>query len=321
MSIDPAIQAVIAALGRKKRKRRLPKPRNNEIPKLLIAQYQKRLSIIVDLWKKATKEILFPHLANIEKQVGMERNQAVKDSWPDDLQAQLDILMKEYERLANQSHDLAAGTFDDVNGMSRKRWYEIAKAVMGVELLKHEPWIENEARAFLKENMTLIRKLSADTAHDINQILMNGFRSGRRIETMEKQILGTGLPPTAYRTEEGKLVFVSVERRARTIARDQTSKLWGNLNKMRQENIGLEIYQWRTVRDERVRPMHRALDMKYCKWSDPNVYADTLEDAMAGKWKERTSEMVKLHPGEDINCRCFSSPVFETFMAETKEEE
>ena len=44
----------------------------------------------------------------------------------------------------------------------------------------------------------------------------------------------------------------------------------------------------------------------------------TLEEAMAGKWKQRTSEMVKLHPGEDFNCRCYSSPVFETLYAEVK---
>ena len=310
MNQHPSLREVLAirrALGIKKRPGRLP---NNELPKLLINKYKKQLLVLVKLWKDATERILFPHLQDIEKRVMMERH--VADGWPEDLQAQNDLLLDDYNRLSLQSSQIAAGTFSEVNGLSHKRWYALAKKVMGVDLIKSEPWIDSEARAFVAENVTLVKKLAANTAHDISQIVMNGFRTGKRIEIMKAEILGTDLTADIYP------YFGKVENRAATIARDQTSKLWGNVNRMRQQGVGVKIYIWRTAMDERVRPSHRAMEGKYCLWSDPTVYANTLEEALAGKWKQRTSEMVKLHPSEDYNCRCYPEPVFETLYAEVR---
>ena len=324
MNQHPSIKEVLAlrrALGIKKRPGRLP---NNELPKLLINKYKKQLLVLVKLWKDATERILFPHLPDIEKRVMMERH--VADGWPEDLQAQNDLLLDDYNRLSLQSSQIAAGTFSEVNGLSHKRWYAMAKKVMGVDLIKSEPWIDSEARAFVAENVTLVKKLAANTAHDISQIVMNGFRTGKRIETMKAEILGTDLTADIYP------YFGKVENRAATIARDQTSKLWGNVNRMRQQGVGVKIYIWRTAMDERVvgnpegkypvgnaiHGNHWIMEGKYCLWSDPTVYANTLEEAMSGKWKKRTAEMPKAHPGEQISCRCYSSPVFETLYAEVK---
>lgn len=309
MNQYPSLKEVLALrrlLGIKRPHKRL---RNNELPKLVYIKYQKQLLVLVKLWKEATERVLFPHLVDIEKRVMMERH--VADGWPEELQAQNDLLLGEYNRLAKQSSELAQGTFNVVNGLSHKRWYELAKKVMGVDLIKAEPWIDSEARAFVSENMTLVKKLASNTAHDISQIVMNGFRTGKRIETMKAEIIGgTDLTADIYP------YFGKVENRAKTIARDQTSKLWGNVNRMRQQGVGVKIYIWRTAQDERVRPSHQAMEGKFCNWSDPTVYANTLEEAMAGKWRQRTSAMVKLQVSEDINCRCYSEPVFETLYAE-----
>ena len=81
----------------------------------------------------------------------------------------------------------------------------------------------------------------------------------------------------------------STYKRARLIARDQTSKLIGNLNQARQEQVGITEYVWRSSQDEAVRPTHRENDGQTFSWSRP---------------PPRTG-----HPGQDINCRCVAIPV------------
>lgn len=53
----------------------------------------------------------------------------------------------------------------------------------------------------------------------------------------------------------------------RRITRDQNSKLTGQLNKMRQESLGIAAFTWQTVGDERVRPSHREQNGKVFRWS------------------------------------------------------
>ena len=101
-----------------------------------------------------------------------------------------------------------------------------------------------------------------------------------------------------------------VENRAKLIARDQVSKLNGEIAQLRQRNIGIERYYWRTMTDERVRPEHQSMDGLMCRWDDPSVYS-----ADKGKtWKPRTGDMVRLHPSEDYQCRCYADPVFDELL-------
>jgi uncharacterized protein with gpF-like domain len=105
------------------------------------------------------------------------------------------------------------------------------------------------------------------------------------------------------------------------IARDQTSKLNGQIAKKKMQDVGANIYQWQDSNDNRVRSTHRVLDGKYCTWDDPTVYADTLQDAIAGKWKSRAPiGAVELHPGQDFQCRCWGSPVFNDIIEEVNNE-
>ena len=100
------------------------------------------------------------------------------------------------------------------------------------------------------------------------------------------------------------------ESRARLIARDQVSKLNGQITQGRNQALGLDLYVWSDSSDERVRESHDVMDGKVCRWDDPTVYADTVEDAQAGRWKSRASiGGVDQHPGQDFQCRCVSRAV------------
>lgn len=109
--------------------------------------------------------------------------------------------------------------------------------------------------------------------------------------------------------------------RAKLIARDQTKKLNSNLNQARQQSIGITVYIWKTVKDERVvgKPgglypqgnkahgNHYMMEGLYCRWDDSLVYSEDK-----GKtWKKRRAEMPQTHPGQDIQCRCHAAPVID----------
>ena len=78
------------------------------------------------------------------------------------------------------------------------------------------------------------------------------------------------------------------ESRALLIARDQIGKLNGQLNRARQDALGVKRFTWRTVGDERVRDEHDELDGKVFDWDDPPGEG---------------------FPGDPINCRCGAEPI------------
>ena len=177
---------------------------------------------IIAPWREATQRLIIDRLPYIEREVENERPGGMrKDSWPDELSKQLSLLSDEYDIISKQSKDIAAGTFDAVNGISHRQWYETAKKVMGVDLFSFEPWIGSESKAFIHVNTDLITKLQESTQSDISRIVMEGFRQGKRWETLADEITGS--------TDLGPGVFGSVETRAELIARDQSMKLYGNL--------------------------------------------------------------------------------------------
>lgn len=125
-----------------------------------------------------------------------------------------------------------------------------------------------------------------------------------------------GIPFPENRTLQKQIQeeFHVSDGRAKVLARDQTAKMNTSISAMRQKAVGIDMYIWRTVNDERVvgtpggkypkgtklHKNHYIMEGKCCRWDDPNVYSDDN-----GKtWKQRTEQMPHNHPGDDIMCRC-----------------
>ena len=84
--------------------------------------------------------------------------------------------------------------------------------------------------------------------------------------------------------------FKSSGYNLRRLTRDQTNKAVGQLNLVRQKEVGVEKYRWRTSADERVRPTHNDNNARIFFWDQPPPETG--------------------HPGEDIQCRCIALPIF-----------
>lgn len=124
-------------------------------------------------------------------------------------------------------------------------------------------------------NVQYMRNAARTYADDVAEIMNDPATWGKRVEDIAKDI------------QERSGVS---ESKAELIARDQTLKLNGAINKTRQENAGVTKYIWNTSHDERVRESHRELDGQTFSWSDPPEPG---------------------HPGEDIQCRCIAIPIFD----------
>jgi SPP1 gp7 family putative phage head morphogenesis protein len=162
---------------------------------------------------------------------------------------------------------------------NKRQFDRITNSVFGIDIFIDQPWLQDQLKLFGSQNAQLIRSLPAQELDQVAQIIERGLQEGSRFHSMTRDIQER---------------FGITRRRAKLIARDQTSKLNASLTKLRQQELGVEEYIWQTAGDERVRPTHRAHDGKKFRWDDPPK--DTG------------------NPGTDINCRCVAVPVLEGLL-------
>jgi SPP1 gp7 family putative phage head morphogenesis protein len=158
------------------------------------------------------------------------------------------------------------------------------KSALAVDVFKSEPWLESKAADFTAENVALIRSIPERYFTEIQSAVMRGVRKGDRPSTIAAAF------EDRYRVSES---------RAQLIAKDQVGKFFGELNKQRQTDLGVESYIWGTSEDERVRASHEELDGEEFDWSDP----PTVDE------EEAT-------PGSPILCRCQALPQLDQLIAD-----
>ena len=191
-----------------------------------------------------------------------------------------------------------------INSFNKKQWNKVLKAGLDIELTLQEKWLEPTFRTWVNRNVNLIKGMTDDYIKQINEVILNGFQNEIDVKDLSEQL-----------TKVNKNFS---KNRSKLIARDQTNKLNGQLSKRRQLDAGVDKYIWHTVMDERVRQSHFNMNGKIGRWDDETVYKISLSDK---NWKSRSSiSAVQLHPGYDIQCRCYAEPVFDDIIDEVNEE-
>lgn len=147
-----------------------------------------------------------------------------------------------------------------------------------VDVVGNEPWLVRAIEEFTRENVALIRTIPEQFFSDLEKNIAREVADGARFDKLADII------------EER---YGIAENRAEFIARDQVSKFQGDLNRVRQQDLGIDKFIWRTSNDERVRPEHEVRNGKTYKWSNP-------PDGET--------------PGEPINCRCYAEPVLDDLL-------
>ncbi len=161
-----------------------------------------------------------------------------------------------------------------VDSVSKTEFRKQVRAAYGIDILRGEPQLADLLSAWTEENASLIKSIPDRLTEQLRSEFTTAFTNGTSLRDLTKIVRDkTGL----------------ADNRAELIARDQIGKLTGRLDRMRQESVGVQEFVWMTSQDERVRPTHRARHGKIYRWDSKDI-----------------------KPGEEIRCRCTSSPVFPT---------
>lgn len=263
-------------------RRVLSKPPKWLFPGPPMREYQRELVKFVKLLESSIEEILIPELPLLTAEVELT-SPIVIDTWADDVELILNRLEFRFQENLGTVTGLASEISFKVNAWNERQWQKTVRQVLGVNLFLSEPWLEAELTSWANANATLIKSIPDQMLTDVSGITQRGLQNGLRHEQIATEI---------------RARYKVTENRAKLIARDQVSKLNGQLTKLRQESIGIRSYIWQTAMDERVRETHRANNLQEFKWDDPPGTG---------------------HPGEDIQCRCIAEPVFsEKFLNKSK---
>jgi len=183
-------------------------------------------------------------------------------------------------RFSTSALESLARTFaDQVDTHQRVQHGKQVRAVFGADVLFAEPNVAAAAETFIVENVALIRNMPVKTLAEIEGIVTRGVPSGalhRDIASDIRTRIGMG------------------KTRARVIARDQISKFYGQVARVRQGAMGVTHFIWRTAGDERVRDEHISLDGRRFAWA--------------------TGAPGEGAPGEPVQCRCYADPDFDDLV-------
>ena len=202
------------------------------------------------------------------------------DALADDVFVIINGIKVEFERrfspsrVRNKLKDVGG----DVEVHNKGQINKVFRSTVGVDVFKSEPWLQPQVENFIEQNVGLIKAVDEKYMGEIQEIVFRGARTGMSTKDIAAEI-----------RKRGKIA----DGRAEGIARDQIQKFNGQLAQLRQVDLGVRRYRWRTALDERVREEHSRREGKIFSWDDPP------DDG---------------HPGEPINCRCYAEPVLEDLI-------
>ena len=188
------------------------------------------------------------------------------------------------EKLDKYAKRVARNSITRGAKFQRAKWVSQINKLAGIDVrsILRDKNIEALLLEKIEENVQLIKTLQPQYLEQVREAVTEGIRRGDDFFSIRERL--------------NQLESTNVKYRPQLIARDQMSKLTGDLNMFRQRDIGIREYIWRTVGDSAVRPSHKANNGKTFSWGAPPPQTG--------------------HPGHDINCRCVAEPVFDKWLGE-----
>jgi hypothetical protein len=211
---------------------------------------------------------------------------------------------------------------DSVNTFNGKQMDRMIESTIGITFprVKAEEvvlgvtgtWWEPLRKEWIQTNYETIRSLSHDNITKLNEAAEKAVTQGWSVQTLREEI-----QKIDDRLTKGHATF---------LARDQISRLNGEITRARMESIGLKYYRWRTCKDERVRgnpngrfpsrpntfDSHYDMEGLMCRWDNPVICSYDLGKS----WVNRPLKAPLLYPGQDYQCRCVAVCIEEELFGE-----
>lgn len=265
---------------------RLKRPPRQRVPlgveRSLRADYLRALARAREL----VNRLLIPRLAEIEgRAITLDTAGRLDiEPWPETLARIFESIRAEFTEVEASLHDSAAVAANQVSAVNKERVTQQLRSVLGVDVFVAEPDLAATLAASVNENVGLITSVPGTFFREVEATVLRQFRSGQRASSIAPEIA------RRFRVSRTRAAF---------IARDQVSKLNGDLTRTRQTEAGIPGYIWRTSLDERVRGSdkgtsfgpgahdHAKLEGTHQKWNKPPIV-----DEKSGR---------RAHPGGDFN--------------------
>lgn len=240
-------------------------------------KYGKTLTVKKSIHNKYKNKLL-KFTKSLYKNIMSEIVKAYKTNDNNYIQSVLAELNIRYENIAENvgnkiTTDFVASTKDDFLKTYSMGWsYEY----------------EDRLQAEIINNVALIKNLPQKAIFEVSQEVFNSVANDENNQSLVDRL----------KTRYGIDI-----RRAETIARDQTAKLFNVMDEITQTSNGIEFYEWSTVEDERVstgKGGHKQLNHKIYKWNETIEDRKPIIDSYGNTGK----------PGQRVNCRCIGLPVF-----------
>lgn len=237
-------------------------------------QYNRKLQQIVKLVRADVDAEIVP----VIKQQAPEY---VADSWTDVIAAALRRLLTRWTSpFAQQQAEQIAADFVRTAADDTMR----RQSSFGIDLYGGDRQLQDYLQAAAFQNAQLIKSIPAQYLEQVQNIVMGNMRQGMRPSYIEQALVKQ---------------FGITTRRAKLIARDQTAKIQGEMNRIRQVNSGITYFKWTTSQDERVRHSHVAVAKRDVGYGEGVFRWDDLP----------VVDGVPSYPGSAVNCRCIARAV------------
>ena len=191
------------------------------------------------------------------------------------------------------SRRIGAKLVDEISKEARARLEKNLARAIGVDMTKifDDKTVMDTAEMMSFEAASLIKDIPDVFLEEVRRAVLSNYQQLPQPE-------GRSL------TEQIQEIIGSTEKRARTIARDQTSKIHTAINQARQQELGIEEYIWRTAKDRRV------VGKPGGKYPEGNTVHGNhyAREGRVFRWDTPPHDG---HPGWAINCRCYHEPVIE----------
>jgi SPP1 gp7 family putative phage head morphogenesis protein len=279
----------LALMGRRPQRRKRQAVRQARQPSAPRVAYLRGILQMVDAMHARVRRDLLPALRPIIEAHNALRPDAIElriDATGGRTAAEIERIRKELEREIPERRIalLAEQNALRVAEHSRKELNKQVRTVANIDVHADPAILAGHIETFVEDNVRLVKSLMTDELDDLKGIVLRGARAGLRYEDIADDIVEK---------------FGATKRRAALIARDQVTTLNAELTRIRQQQVGIEQYTWSTVKDERVRKSHRALEGTTQRWDAP----PTVDGQPA-------------HPGQPINCRCQAIPDVDAMLRE-----
>lgn len=260
--LKPQLQQI-----KKSKKGRKAKPKAVKVNRRVELYYTRQLLAISQYLQDETKELVLPTVG-----------QNIGDSWISELF--INFKNKVVKYVNDISKPLATKVVVDVRAEVDGQIAKHTKSSIGVDLTPfyRASDIQDVVDFNIDANVALIKSIPEQYADRLQSLVLTAFQIGQTNDELAEVIKNLGQ---------------STDFRARLIASDQMGKINGQINKARQQSLGVETYVWQSAKDERVRTDHRHKNGQTFRWDDPPTGG---------------------HPGEPIRCRCTALPNYDDIL-------